>query len=86
MPEEVALLIFVGMVGGFSLTGLSMILKARRSRHGDLKHEDVERLAESVEGLQDQMFQMRDAVADLHERVDFAERLLTKGEKQGGAS
>jgi hypothetical protein len=86
MPEEVAILIFVGMLGGFSLTGLSMILRARRGRHGELKHEEVERLSETVDGLQDQMFQMRDAVADLHERMDFAERLLTKGEKRGDAS
>jgi hypothetical protein len=47
--------------------------------------EEVQRLAETVEGLQDQMFQVRDAVSELHERVDFAERLLTRGEKRGDA-
>ncbi|UCF41241.1 MAG: hypothetical protein JSW43_02600 [Gemmatimonadota bacterium] len=82
MPEEVAILILVGMLGGFSLTGLSMILKARGRRHGEVSREQVERLTDAVETLHDQMYQMRDSVAELHERVDFAERLLTKGEGQ----
>jgi hypothetical protein len=83
MPEEVMVLIFTAMLGGFSLAGLSMILRARAGRRGEFKHEEVEQLTEAVEGLQEQMLQVREAVTDLHERVDFAERLLTKGRKQG---
>ena len=81
MPEEVAILIFTALVGTFTLVGLKILISARKTRHGEVGKEEVQRLAETVEGLQDQMYQGRDAVAELHERVDFAERLLTKGEK-----
>ncbi len=81
MPEEVAILIFTALVGTFSLVGLKILISARKTRPGEFGKEEVQRLAETVEGLQDQMYQVRDAVAELHERVDFAERLLTKGEK-----
>lgn len=81
MPEEVAILIFTALVGTFTLVGLKILISARKTRHGEIGKEEVQRLAETVEGLQDQLYQVRDAVAELHERVDFAERLLTKGEK-----
>jgi hypothetical protein len=80
MPEEVVVLIFVAMFGGFSLSGLSMILKARGRRHSEVGREEVDRLTDAVETLHDQVYQLRDSMAELHERVDFAERLLTKGE------
>jgi PleD family two-component response regulator len=83
MPAEVVVLIFTALLGGLSLGGLEIVLRARAGRRRELKHEEVERLSETVEGLQEQMSQVRDAVTDLHERVDFAERLLTKGEKGG---
>ena len=85
MPEEVAILIFTALVGSFSLVGLKILVSARRSRHGQVDGEELRRLTETVEGLQDQMYQVRDAVTDLHERVDFAERLLTRGAKPGSA-
>jgi outer membrane murein-binding lipoprotein Lpp len=83
MPEEVAILIMVAMLGGFSLSGLSMLLKARGRRHGEVGREEVDRLSDAVETLHDQVYQLRDSMAELHERVDFAERLLTKGGKEG---
>ena len=86
MPEEIAILIFTAMVGTFSLFGLKILISARRTRHGEIGKEEAQRLAETVEGLQDQMYQVRDAVSELHERMDFAERLLTRGEKRGDAN
>jgi hypothetical protein len=83
MPEEVAILIMIAMLGGFSLSGLSMILKARGRRHREVGREEVDRLTDAVETLHDQVYQLRDSMAELHERVDFAERLLTKGGKEG---
>ncbi len=83
MPEEVAILIMVAMLGGFSLSGLGMILRARGRRHSEVGREEVDRLTDAVENLHDQVYQMRDSMAELHERVDFAERLLTKGGKEG---
>jgi len=81
MPEEIAILIFTALVGTFSMVGLKILVSARKTRHGEVGTEEVQRLTETVEGMQDQMYQVRDAVSELHERMDFAERLLTKGDK-----
>ncbi len=87
MTNEVAILILilVGMLGGFSLGGLSIVLKARGRRRGEVDRQEFERLSDTVESLHDQVYQVRESLADLHERVDFAERLLTKGGGEGGA-
>lgn len=37
-----------------------------------------------LEKVLDEMDQLRREVGELHERVDFAERLLTKGKERGG--
>ncbi len=81
MPEEIVILIMTAMVGTFTVIGLKILVSARKARRGEIGKEEVQRLAETVEGLQDQMYQVRDGVSELHERMDFAERLLTKGEK-----
>jgi hypothetical protein len=31
--------------------------------------------------MNERLFEVRDSVAELHERMDFAERLLTKGKE-----
>ena len=81
MPEEIAILIFTALIGTFTVIGLKILVSGGQARPRGNGKEEAQRLAETVEGLQDQMYQVRDAVSELHERVDFAERLLTKGEK-----
>jgi hypothetical protein len=68
-------------LGTFSLIGLRMFLgyKARRLELSSGRG-DSGRVEEMVEELRDEMQQLRIAVGDLHERVDFAERLLTRGQ------
>ena len=78
MPVEVmndlAPLIGTGMVGTFILIGLKMIVGARRG--GREMQDELQRLAETVERLEDQVGEMRMHNGELAERVDFAERLL----------
>lgn len=77
MPIEVmnaiTRLITIALIGGIFLVGLRAIIAARR-RAGS--QDDILRLAEAVERLEDQVSEMRLQQGELAERVDFAERLL----------
>ncbi len=71
-PGEILPIIIpaLGMLGGFGLIGLKMWinhkLKIRKMPTGD-----NERLTEAVQ-------QLSDDVAELHERVEFTERMLSE--------
>jgi hypothetical protein len=67
----------LGMMGTFILLGMRMRLQARGSQQVD--REEVERLADAVDGLAEQVRLLSDETADLSDRLDFAERLLTRG-------
>jgi hypothetical protein len=45
--------------------------------------EQVERLTEAVQALHEDVRVMRDEMLELHERMDFAERMLTSGKEEG---
>jgi predicted nuclease with TOPRIM domain len=65
-------------VGTFTLIGMKMWLKARADRLSASSRGETERLIEVLEGLQDQVQLLREDFGELNERVDFAERLLTR--------
>ena len=77
----------VGVIGATSagilvLVGLKMRFDHKfrmRERSGG---EDAGRLTEAVEQLHDEVRLMRDEFADLQERVDFTERVLSQGKAQ----
>jgi hypothetical protein len=86
MPPEIvdpliALAALLG-VGTLALIGLRMFLgyKARRlelsSGRGDAARAD-----ELVEELRNEVQALRGDLGELHERMDFAERLLTRGQE-----
>ncbi|MGD2136550.1 MAG: hypothetical protein PVF27_10335 [Gemmatimonadales bacterium] len=83
MPPEIldaiAPLIAVFAMGSFILIGM----KLRYNHLRDTKHapgkEELERVSETVELLQDQVRVLRDEMVELNERVDFTERVLTRG-------
>jgi len=83
MPPEVvdaiAPLIALGGLGVFSLIGLRMLLayRTRRAELGAGGHDT--RLEEMVDALRDEVQLLRGEVGELHERVDFTERLLARG-------
>ncbi len=77
--EFVAPLIAVISLGGFSLIGLKMVFNYRIQKQTRLDPSEVRQVLDSFDELHEQMTALRDEVGELHERVDFAERLLTQG-------
>ena len=67
----------MGILGGFGIMGLKIWsnhkLKMRETPDGD-----NERLTEVVQQLYDQVGSMREDLDELHERVDFTERMLSE--------
>jgi hypothetical protein len=83
MEREIVMMLFgvlsFGMIGGIGLAGFRMWLKARADRQG-MEPGDLQRLTDAMESMHAQLQRMHDSVSELHERVDFAERMLTRGE------
>jgi hypothetical protein len=76
----IALLALLGL-GTFSLIGLRMFLgyKARRLEISSGRGEPG-RVDDLVEELRNEVQSLRGDLGELHERMDFAERLLTRGQ------
>lgn len=81
MPEEIFVLIAFFGIGSFTLIGMRMWLNARIQSRQVLPKDELRGLAESVDRLHEEVRVARDELAELHERVDFTERMLTRGEK-----
>jgi hypothetical protein len=86
-PGNIETLITVIGVMGFvslGLVGLKIVVSAWVKRKELAAGGDAQKLLEAIEILrseQDELrTQMSTEIADLHERVDFAERLLAKGQ------
>ncbi len=81
MGEILEALAFVipvlAVIGSFVLIGFkgwaNHQLRMRETPGGD-----NERLTEAVQQLQDEVGSMQEAFAELHERVDFTERMLSE--------
>ena len=73
MPVEVLILVFgiLFIIGGTILAG--QWLSLRKPREGA---DDIERLAAGLEALRSDVERIGGTVHRLHERVDFAERLM----------
>jgi predicted nuclease with TOPRIM domain len=70
--------VFLGLLGTFSLTGLRMFLNYRVRRFSQSGGDETRRLEESVAGLRDEIYSLRNDLTDLHERVEFTERVLAQ--------
>jgi hypothetical protein len=81
--ETLAILTSFFGAGTFVLIGLKMFLTYRARRFSGTGGEEVRRLAETVEDLRRDLADTRADLADVHERIDFAERLLTKARDAG---
>lgn len=85
MPPEIvntiAPLIALLGLGTFSLIGLRMFL-GYRARRLELNagRGASDRVEDLIEDLRNEVQLLRGDVGELHERVDFAERLLTRGQ------
>ena len=70
--------------GGVVLIGMKMRYShVQQMKSGAAPAEDTQRLEEEVATLRDEVHGMREGFAELYERVEFAERLLTKGRADG---
>jgi len=80
------LITVIGIMGFFSLglVGLKIFVAAWVKRKELAEGGEAQRLLDAIELLrsdQDELrVQLSGEIADLHERLDFAERLLTKGQ------
>jgi hypothetical protein len=84
IAEMIAALVGTALFGGFTLAGLRMWLRYRETKLRLGQGGDTDQLGEAIDGLQDQIMGLRGEVTDLHERLDFAERLLTRGRRESG--
>lgn len=66
-------------VAGAVLTGMKMRYNYLAKIKTAEPSEDVQRLTDAVETLNENMQLLRDEMLELQERVTFAERLLSKG-------
>ncbi len=71
-----------GVAGG--VTALALILRFMLRRKEIEAHGGESELAPLVDGLRDEMNDMRAQLTEVHERLDFAERLLTEGRASRG--
>jgi len=65
------------IVAGSALSALALFLRYRRPRGGGATPELTE-LTRSVDGLRASIEQMRGELAEVHDRLDFTERLLAQ--------
>jgi hypothetical protein len=80
--ELLAPVVALTAFGAMFLIGLKMRYthKANLMQAGDPQR--VERLTDAVQRLHEDFSVLRNEVTELHERVDFAERVLTSGNQK----
>ena len=85
MPTTVVLIILSASIGSGALVAIAMWFYFRMKRleaTGGADLKDLDRLAEQVAALRDQLLATREEMGELHERVDFAERMLARGQTE----
>jgi hypothetical protein len=81
IAEAIAPLIALLGIGTFTLLGLRMYLGYRTKRLELSAGQPSAHLEEAIEELRHEVQGLRGDVGELQERVDFAERLLTRGQE-----
>jgi hypothetical protein len=71
----ITMMVMIGTIGGVYLTGVWMKLRNARLVKAGSGGEDVQRLREELDALREDSSAQ---IAELHERLDFAERLLAQ--------
>jgi len=67
-------------IGSMILIGIKMrYTHLRDTRHQQVGLEELERLAEDIERLRDEVRLLREESADMSERLEFTERVLSRG-------
>jgi hypothetical protein len=71
--------------GAFALIGMRMWIGAKERMTRIKAEVEGHSHSETIEALQSQVEALSDDVSELHERLDFAERLLTHGRHPASA-
>jgi hypothetical protein len=79
-PDTIAPLIALVGLGVFTLAGMRMFLAYRIRRFEAQRRGHPHELEESITELRDQVHLLRNDVVELQERMDFTERVLTRGQ------
>lgn len=82
IAEAIAPLIALLGVGTFTLVGLRMYLGYRTKRLELSAGHPSTHLEDAIEELRNEVQGLRGDLGELQERVDFAERLLTRGQER----
>ena len=78
---ELAPVIAIFGVGTVVLIGLKMRYNyLRQTRVDQGGHENIAQLSEDLGTLRDEVRQLRQDFPEIHERMDFAERVLIRGQ------
>lgn len=67
----------LAILGGFGIVGLKIWTK-HQLKLREMPDGDNESLTEAVQQLSDEVGSMREDVAELHERMEFTERILSE--------
>ncbi len=70
-------------MGTFILIGIRMRFNHKYRMLNRENPEQVEHLTDAVQHLHEDVRLLRDEMVELHERMDFAERMLTSGKEEG---
>ena len=72
-------------IGTLVLIGMKMRYQHKaRMLEQPKGREDMERLVDAMDSIYEQSRALREDISELQERLDFHERLLTKGKEEGG--
>jgi len=66
-------------IGSFILIGMKLRYTHLRETKNTPSAQEIDRLNESIELLQDHVRGLRDEMVDFSERLEFAERVLARG-------
>ena len=84
IAESIGPVLAILGVGSMILIGVKLRFSHKeKMRLGEGGSAEAQRLEEEVATLRDEVHGMREGFAELYERVEFAERLLTKGRAEG---
>jgi len=71
-------------IGSLVLVGMKMRYQHKATMLQQPKDsEDIDRLADAMDSMYEQTRALREEIGELQERLDFHERLLTKGKDEG---
>ncbi len=84
--EPIVAVLAMLSIGSLVLVGMKMRYTHKAQMMAQpKKSEELERLADAMDAIYEQSRALREDIGELQERLDFHERLLTKGKDEAGS-